>query len=39
MMVVSTVVIALSAAPLAAKLGVPGVMLVTAIWLWRRPEQ
>lgn len=39
MMVVSTVVIALSAAPLAAKLGVPGVMLVTAIWLWRRPER
>ena len=39
MMVVSTVVIALSAAPLAAKLGVPGVMLVTAIWLWLRPER
>ncbi|MFZ3221279.1 MAG: YbaN family protein, partial [Rhodoferax sp.] len=39
MMVVSTVVIALSAAPLAAKLGVPGVMLATAIWLWRRPER
>lgn len=38
MMLVSTVLIALSSAPLALKVGVPAVMAVVAIWLWRRPE-
>ena len=38
MMVLSTAVIALSAAPLAAKVGVPLFMLAVAVWLWRRPE-
>lgn len=39
MMLLSAAVIALTSAPLWLKLGVPGVMLVVATWLWRRPEQ
>ena len=38
MMLLSTAVIALSSAPSAAKLGVPAIMFVVAVWLWRRPE-
>jgi hypothetical protein len=38
MMLASTVIIALTPAPLHAKLGVPALMLVVAVWLWRRPE-
>lgn len=38
MMVLSTVLIALSAAPLAAKVGVPALMATVAVWLWQRPE-
>ncbi|MBK9133416.1 MAG: YbaN family protein [Betaproteobacteria bacterium] len=38
MMIFSTVVIAFTAAPLAVKIGVPSVMSVVAVWLWRRPE-
>lgn len=38
MMSLSATVLALSPAPLAVKLGVPAVMAVVAIWLWRRPE-
>lgn len=38
MMMVSAIVIALSSAPLAAKIGVPGLMAVVATWLWMRPE-
>lgn len=38
MMLLSAGLIALSSAPLAIQLGVPGVVLVVAIWLWRRPE-
>jgi uncharacterized protein len=37
-MVASTALIALSAAPLALKIGVPLVMSAVAWWLWRRPE-
>ena len=38
MMVASTAVLAVSALPLAAKLGVPAFMGCVAVWLWRRPE-
>jgi hypothetical protein len=38
MMVASTGLIAISTAPLALKVAVPTLMLVVAIWLWRRPE-
>jgi uncharacterized membrane protein YbaN (DUF454 family) len=38
MMLASTVVLALSALPLAAKIGVPLFMAAVAVWLWRRPE-
>jgi hypothetical protein len=38
-MVFSTVVMALSALPLALKLGLPAFMACVAIWLWRRPER
>jgi uncharacterized protein len=37
-MVASTALIALSAAPLAFKLGVPALMACVAAWLWMRPE-
>jgi len=39
MMTLSAVMLALSPAPLAVKVGVPALMAVVAIWLWRRPEQ
>jgi uncharacterized protein len=38
MMLLSAAAIALTPAPLWLKLAVPGVMLVVAAWLWRRPE-
>jgi uncharacterized membrane protein YbaN (DUF454 family) len=38
MMCVSTLLIALSPAPLHAKFAVPALMFAVAIWLWRRPE-
>ena len=38
MMVASTALIGISSAPLAFKLGVPALMFVVAVWLWRRPE-
>ena len=38
MMLTSTAVLAGSNLPLAAKLAVPALMLVVAVWLWRRPE-
>lgn len=38
MMAASAGLMALSPAPLAAKVGVPLVMLAVALWLWRRPE-
>lgn len=38
MMLASTVLIGLSPAPLAVKLGLPALMLAVALWLWRRPE-
>lgn len=38
MMTASAVMLALSPAPLAVKLGVPAAMAAVAIWLWRRPE-
>ena len=37
-MVASTVLIALSSAPLALKIGLPLLMSAVAWWLWRRPE-
>ena len=37
-MVASTALIGISSAPLAFKLGVPALMFVVAVWLWRRPE-
>jgi len=39
MMGASSVLIALTPAPLHAKVAVPALMLVVAIWLWRRPER
>lgn len=39
MMLASSVVIALSALPLAAQLGIPAFMACVAWWLWRRPER
>ena len=36
-MAASTVLIGVSTAPLALKLGVPLMMLAVATWLWRRP--
>ena len=38
MMVARTALIGISSAPLAFKLGVPALMFVVAVWLWRRPE-
>ena len=38
MMCASTLLIALTPAPLHAKLGVPALMFVVAVWLWQRPE-
>ncbi|WP_422014499.1 YbaN family protein [Roseateles sp.] len=38
MMTGSAVMLALSPAPMAVKIGVPAVMAGVAIWLWRRPE-
>ena len=38
MMLFSSTLIALSAAPLALKLGAPLLMAAVAAWLWRRPE-
>ncbi|MCW5634324.1 MAG: YbaN family protein [Rubrivivax sp.] len=38
-MALSALLIALSPAPLALKLGVPALMLAVAAWLWRRPER
>lgn len=38
MMTASAVMLALSPLHLAARIGVPAVMLAVAIWLWRRPE-
>lgn len=38
MMLISTVVIAWSSAPMFVKLGVPAIMIVVAAWLWMRPE-
>ena len=38
MMSCSAVMLALSSAPLAVKLGVPALMAAVALWLWRRPE-
>jgi uncharacterized protein len=39
MMVLSAGVLALSALPLALKIGVPAFMACVAVWLWRRPER
>jgi len=38
MMAASTVMLALTPLPLAAKLAIPALMAGVAIWLWRRPE-
>jgi uncharacterized protein len=38
MMTASAVMLALSTAPLAVKIGVPSVMAAVGLWLWRRPE-
>jgi hypothetical protein len=38
MMAASALLMGLSPAPVAAKVGVPLVMLAVALWLWRRPE-
>ena len=38
MMSGSAVMLALSPAPLAVRIGVPAAMAAVAIWLWRRPE-
>lgn len=38
-MALSTVLIALTSAPLHAKLGIPALMLAVAVWLWTRPER
>ncbi|GAB2878467.1 YbaN family protein [Uliginosibacterium flavum] len=38
MMAASALLMGFSGAPLWATLGVAGVMLVVAMWLWRRPE-
>lgn len=38
MMTASAALMAVSPAPIAAKVGVPLVMLAVAVWLWRRPE-
>jgi uncharacterized protein len=38
MMIASAVMLALSTAPLAVKIGVPSVMAAVGLWLWRRPE-
>lgn len=38
MMTASGLVIAFSSAPIHAKLGVPLLMAVVAVWMWRRPE-
>jgi uncharacterized membrane protein YbaN (DUF454 family) len=38
MMATSGIVLALSPAPLEARIGVPLLMACVALWLWRRPE-
>jgi len=38
-MVLSTVLIVLSPAPVAMKVGVPALMAVVGAWLWMRPER
>lgn len=38
MMLGSSTVLAVSAAPIWVKLGAPAMMLAVAIWLWHRPE-
>ena len=38
MMAVSSGVLLLTPLPLAVKIGVPALMALIAIWLWRRPE-
>ncbi|MEQ3634884.1 YbaN family protein [Alcanivorax sp.] len=38
MMLLSVMMIAISAAHVALKLGVPAILMVTAAWLWTRPE-
>ncbi|MBL8342331.1 MAG: YbaN family protein [Rubrivivax sp.] len=38
MMALSAVLMGVSPAPLAAKVGVPLLMAAVAVWLWRRPE-
>ena len=37
-MLASTVLIGLSPAPMAVKVGLPVLMFAVAVWLWRRPE-
>lgn len=39
MMSCSAIMLALTPAPLAVKVGVPAVMATVALWLWRRPER
>ena len=38
MMAASAVTLALTPLHLAAKIAIPAVMAVVAVWLWRRPE-
>ncbi len=38
MMFCSAILLAMTQAPVALKAGVPAVMAMVAIWLWRRPE-
>jgi uncharacterized membrane protein YbaN (DUF454 family) len=37
-MAISVTILALTAAPLAVRLGVPLLLLAVAVWLWTRPE-
>lgn len=39
MMAASAVLVLLSPAPLAVKMGLPALMAGVAVWLWRRPER
>lgn len=39
MMLASTITLALLPLPLWLQVGVPSVMALTAVWLWRRPER
>ena len=38
MMTCSAVMLAFTPLPLTVKIGVPSIMAIVAIWLWRRPE-